>query len=64
MVEELESTAQLAEDNKVRAEVRAQALSLEIDRVSAQKEAEAEDVRRQMHKQQRESQVREQHLCE
>lgn len=57
MVEELEHTVQVAEDNKVRAEVRAQALGLEVDRVSAQKEAEAEDIRRQLHKQQRESQV-------
>lgn len=62
MVEELEHTVQLAEDNRVRAEVRAQALSLEVDRVSAQKDAEAEDIRRQMHKQHRESQVRQQSL--
>ena len=64
MVEELENAVQLVEDNKMRAEVRAQALSLEVERVSAQKEAEAEDIRRQMHKQHRESQVRGRHLRE
>lgn len=57
MIEELEDTVQVAEDQKLRAEVKAQAANLELERLSAQKDAEAEEKRRTLYKQLRDAQV-------
>ena len=57
MIEELEDTVQVAEDQKLRAEVKAQAANLELERLSAQKDAEAEEKRRALYKQLRDAQV-------